>query len=138
MPIKGASLIFSRLRLGDQTLKHRHKIVDRSLAFDVVFFRVPPELVFPDCRLGQIGLLLEIEIDDSGADVGAADIDGENGVMRLEHPGRRQMRGTEQTGLVRIVADRNEVDLDLVCFQNDARRDRSRVRRCGWRESRRR
>ena len=29
------------------------------------------------------------------------------------------MRGAEQTGLVRIVADRNEVDLDLVGFQND-------------------
>ena len=55
---------------------------------------------------------------DAGADIGAADIDAENGFVRLEHPFRREMHGADQAGFVRIVADRDEVDLDAVGFQD--------------------
>ncbi len=84
-----------------------------------VFVGVPPQFVFPDAGFRQIGLLLDVENDDTGPNVGAADIDRQNRVMRLEHPGRRKMRRAQQSGFVRLVADRNQIDLDLVRFQND-------------------
>src|SRR5262249_38880629 len=37
--------------------------------------------------------------------------------MSLEHPGRRQMRGTDQAGLVRVVADDLDLGLDLLVLQ---------------------
>ena len=41
--------------------------------------------------------------------------------MRLEHPARRQMRGADQAGFVRIVADRHQVDRHLVGFEDHRR-----------------
>ena len=76
---------------------------------------------FHDRRLGQVGrLLAELSCDDAGADVGAADIDGENGVVASNIQARRQMRGADQAGFVGIVADRLQVDCDLVGLEDDA------------------
>ena len=85
--------------------------LDRVVALEVLV-AVPPQLELSDLRLGEVGGLLEVELDDAGADVGAADIDGEDGVVRLEDPGRREMHRADQAGLVGIVADRLELDLD--------------------------
>jgi hypothetical protein len=48
---------------------------------------------------------------NAGADVGAADVDGENRVVRLEDPGRREVKRTKESGLIGVMA--NDVDLDL-------------------------
>ena len=38
--------------------------------------------------------------------------------MRLEHPFRREMRGADQPGFVRVIAHRNELDGNLVRFKD--------------------
>src|SRR5262249_10368082 len=53
-----------------------------------------------------------------GTDVGAADIDGNDRVVRLEHPARRQMHGSNQAGFVGVVADGHEIDRHLVRFED--------------------
>jgi hypothetical protein len=39
--------------------------------------------------------------------------------MGLEHPFGRQMRGTDQAGLVGFMADRHQIDGHLVGFEDD-------------------
>src|SRR6185437_2908433 len=48
-----------------------------------LFIAVPPELIFPHLGFCDIGWLIQIEADDAGPDVGAADIDGQDRVMTL-------------------------------------------------------
>ena len=65
-------------------------------------------------RLGQIARFLDVQLDDAGADVGAADVDGEDAVVAGEDPGRRQMDRADQAGLVGMVADRPQLDVVAV------------------------
>ena len=46
---------------------------------------------------------------------------GENGVMSLERPGRRWVRGADQSGLVRIVPDDLKLGLEPLVFQQHRR-----------------
>ena len=53
-----------------------------------------------------------LSLDDAGADVGAADVDGENAVVALQHPRRHEVRGADEARLVGIILD--ELQFDLV------------------------
>ena len=75
--------------------------------------------MLPHAGFRQVGGLLQIEIDHAGADIGAADIDGENGVEALEQPFGREMGGADQARLIRIVADRHQVDRDTIGLEDE-------------------
>src|SRR4029450_14029673 len=85
----------------DEARQHLDTFLLRISAADVVFVGVSPQLEFPDECLRQVARLFQIERDNTGADIGAADVDGENRIVRLEHPTRRQARGPTQTAFVR-------------------------------------
>src|SRR5262247_3755876 len=104
----------------DQLAQHGAQAVDRFLARHLVFVGVAPQLETPYCGFCQLRRLLETELDHAGADVGPADIDGQNGVVALEQPRWRQMCGADQAGLVRVEADGLQVNVDVVGLENDA------------------
>ena len=54
---------------------------------------------------------------DPGADVGPADIDGENRVMRLKHPRRSQLHRANQARLIGIVANNADFGFDVIELQ---------------------
>ena len=121
MPMNGASRRPSFAARLIRPLQHLDELLDRFFALDVLLVGVPPELELPDEGLGKVGCLLEVERDHAGAEVGAADVHRQDRVVRLEHPPRRQMRGADQAGFVRIVADRHQVDRDLVGLEDHRR-----------------
>ena len=84
------------------------------LPLDVLFIPMAPKREFPDFGLGKIGSRLEIELDHPGPDIGAADVCAEDSVKRPEHPRWRQMHGAQESGLVWIIMDRNQLDIDLL------------------------
>ena len=138
MPMKGASLTSSFFATAIRRLSMPARLSTAPSRSRPLVIGVAPELVFPDIGLGQVFGFLHVEMHDAGADIGAADIDAENGFMRLEHPLRREMHGADQAGFIRIVADRDQIDLDAVGFQDHRRCGRSRARRRGSRGSHRR
>src|SRR5262245_142243 len=104
----------------DQPRQHVDELLHGLFARDVLFIGMTPQLELPDFRLGEVARLFQIELDDAGTDVGAADIDGNDRVVRLEHPARRQMHGSNQAGFVGVVADGHEIDRHLVRFEDQA------------------
>src|SRR3954464_11146031 len=73
------------LRPADQLFQHLHQTIHRVVALEL-FVGVTPQLRFPYFGLRKILGALEIEIDDAGTNIGATDVDSQDGVMRLEHP----------------------------------------------------
>ena len=98
----------------NKTLEHIGQRVDSVLPLDVLFIPMAPKREFPDFGLGKIGSRLEIELDHPGPDIGAADVCAEDSVKRPEHPRWRQMHGAQESGLVWIIMDRNQLDIDLL------------------------
>ena len=78
-----------------------------------------PQLGFPHARLGQVRRLLAARFDDAAADVGAADVDGENGVVTFEDPGRGEVQRADQAGVVGVMADRQHLDLEVLVLEDD-------------------
>jgi hypothetical protein len=58
--------------------------------------------------------------DYASADIGAADIDREDGVVALEHPRRHQLHRADQAGCIGIAVRRDESDIDSLGFQDHA------------------
>ena len=112
MPITGASYSLFLSRPVDRALEHLDQRLDGILALDVLLVAVPPQLELHDLRFDQVGRIPRVELDDAGADVGAANIDSEDAVVAFEHPRRQQVRGAEQARLVGVVADQLQLDLD--------------------------
>ena len=102
----------------DQAFEHLDQIFDRVFALHVGLVAVAPQRKFPDIGLGEVGRLFQVEPHDAGANIGAADVDGENRIIGLEHPGRGEVRAAEQARLVRIVVNRHQIDLDLVGLEH--------------------
>ena len=98
---------------GGKLLQHVDECHHSVVAFDVLV-GVAPQLRFDDLCLAKVGCFLEVQLDDACPDIGAADVDGENAVVTLEHPRRQQMRGAYQAGLVGIRADQLEIDVDTL------------------------
>ena len=69
---------------------------------------------FQTFALDRSGRAAQIELHDPGADVGPADIDGEDRVMRLEHPRRSQMHGANEARFIGIVANNADFGFDVV------------------------
>src|SRR5581483_7104488 len=108
------------VRAGNQFFEHADELPDRFVAAKLVI-GVPPQFQFPDFRLREVFGLLQIEVDDTGPDIGAADVDGENRLMTFENPARRQMRGSDQSSFIRIVVNARQLDVDVVCLEQHGR-----------------
>ncbi len=113
MPMNGASLVLGLLGALDEIAQHRgealHGVVARRRR---VVVAMAPEVELPYLGLRKVRRLLQVRQDDAGADVGAADVDREEAVMAGEDPGRREVGGADEAGLVGMVADRRELDVD--------------------------
>jgi hypothetical protein len=84
-------------------------LAHRIFNFQVFFVTVTPELRLPHAGFGQVVLVTEVEVHQSGPDVGTADIDRDDGVVPLDHPWWQEVGRADQTGFVRMVVqlDRN-------------------------------
>ena len=107
---------FFLLRPVDQALQHLDQALDGLLAIEL-FVAVPPQLELPHFGFEQIGGAAQVQLDDSGADIGPADIDREDRVMRLEHPRRGKMSGADEAGFIGIFADDANLGFDVVGLQ---------------------
>ena len=107
---------FLLVRGANEAFEHADQLVHRLVALDLLV-RMAPELRFPDLGLLQLRRFLQIELDHSNPDVGAADIDRKNRVVSLEQPGRRKVPGPDQACFVGMVADRRDLDVDLCGLQ---------------------
>ena len=94
-------------------------MLDGIIAFDL-FIGMPPQLGLDDPGLGEIARLFQIQLDDAGANVGAAYIHSKDALVALEHPRGQEMSGAEQSGFVRVAADKLEIDIDIVSLQQKA------------------
>src|SRR5712671_2925919 len=110
---EGRQLQLLLLGAVDQILEHADQARDRIVALGLVV-AMPPQLRLRDTALRQVMLLLAAQLDDAGAEIAAADIDGEDRVMAGEDPGRRQVDRADEAGLVGMVLDRHQVDVDAV------------------------
>src|SRR5260221_11161939 len=81
---------------------------------------MPPEIELANLGIGQVGRFLGVELDDAGADVRAADIDAQNAVVTGGDPGRRQMEAADKAGIVRMMADRLQLEIVALAFQDDS------------------
>ena len=119
-PITGASDSLLRLAQSSRLVQHLGEAFHGVVALHVLVVAVAPELEVHDARLRQVGVLGDVELDDAGADVAAADVDGEDAVVPFQHPGRQQMRGAEQAGLVGVVADQLQLDGNVIRLEQQA------------------
>jgi hypothetical protein len=94
----------------DFAFKHSGEFRDCVRSAQVFLIAMPPTVQFPDHRLGERRIGLEVELNDAGTKIRPADIRGEDRVVSLEYPRRRQMNGADQAGLVRIVANERQID----------------------------
>jgi hypothetical protein len=78
----------------DQALEHLDQAVNRGIAIKL-FVGAAPELEFRDLGFRRISCTLLIELNDAGSNIGAADVHGQDGIMGLKYPGRRQVHGPE-------------------------------------------
>src|SRR5262245_46708136 len=74
-----------------------------------------------DPGLRESGIALQIQFQQAGTDIRAADIDGKRCIVALENPSRREMRSAKQPGMVGVVAYRSDFHLDLLGLENDRR-----------------
>src|SRR6185503_7378232 len=81
---------------------------------------VPPELQAMDAGVGQITLLLLVELDDPRADVTAADVDRKDAVMASEHPRGNQMDAANESRVIGGMTNRVQVDRVAAPLQGDA------------------
>src|SRR6185437_4745233 len=102
--------------VSDEALEHADEALHRLISLGLVV-AVAPQLELDDAAVGELVLLLAAQLDDAGADVAAADIDGEDRVVAREDPGRRQVDRADEPGLVGMAGDRHEVDVDAVGFE---------------------
>jgi hypothetical protein len=51
----------------------------------------------------------------------AADVYRQNAVVAFEDPGRRKLHHADQPCVIRIVADRHEIDPDIICLEQNLR-----------------
>ena len=103
MPTTGASFRPSFSASCDVLLQHVDEAADRLVALRLLV-AVTPQVGGEDGGLRKILGLFQLGLDDAGADVGAADVDGENAVVPLQHPGRHQVRSADEAGLVGMIA----------------------------------
>src|SRR5437763_14076345 len=75
-------------RVFDEVRQHLDQPLHRLVSVRFVS-GVAPKFGPQYFRLRQVGTLLEHRINDSGTNVGAADINADDAVMAWEHPGRR-------------------------------------------------
>src|ERR1044071_7834089 len=80
----------------DKAFEHLAKPRDRRLALDALFIAVPPQRELPHLGLFECFGFLQVELNDPGADVGAADIHGKYGVEGVKHPAWRQVHRANQ------------------------------------------
>jgi len=78
----------------DQPFQHADQTVYCLLAARLLI-AVPPQLELTDFGFRQIVGIFEIQTNNAGADISAADVNRENRVVGFEHPGRRQVRGAD-------------------------------------------
>src|SRR6185436_7944532 len=83
---------------------------------------VPPELETMHVGIREILLLLllGVELDDTGADVAAADVDREDAVVAGEDPRRDQMDAADEAGVIGCMTNRMQVDRVPATFQDHA------------------
>src|SRR6478736_954444 len=103
----------------DLGIEHLAEPLDCVVAIGLLV-GVAPEFGLPDLGLGEVRRLVLAQLDDAGANIRAADIDGDEAVIGLEDPFRRKMGATDQPGLVGMMADRHKVDTMSVGLQDDA------------------
>jgi hypothetical protein len=109
----------------DEIAQHVDQARDRVVAPRLVV-GMAPYLGCEDTGCREVGCLLEVELDDAGADIGAADIDRQDRVVPGKDPGRRDVSAADQPGLVRIMVDRFQLDagaLDLEPRRRSSDRD---------------
>ena len=83
-----------------------------------------PQLHSVDASLGQIRLLFEVEPHHAGANIGAADIHGEDRIVALNHPRWQQVGGTNKACFVRMVVKQFDCHIDFgLSKENAASRD---------------
>src|SRR6185437_9862203 len=104
--------------LVDQFLEHLDETLHRLLAARFVV-GVAPQVGLPHAGLGKVRRLLAARPDDAAADIGAADVDCENGVVPLEYPRRREVQRADETRFVRMMADRQQLDLEVRGLEDD-------------------
>ena len=63
---------------------------------------------------------MRFSCDHAGTNVRAADIDGQDAVVRLEDPSRAQVgRAPIRPGVVGMIVDWQEIDVDAVSLEQD-------------------
>src|SRR5205807_2320824 len=109
----------------DQLLQHLHNPFYGTFTTRLVI-GVAPEFGFEDAGLRQIGCLPPTRLDHAAADIGAANVNREDAVMGFQYPGWRQMKTADQPGVVRMKADRQQIDFEALRLENDVgARDRN-------------
>ena len=86
IPMNGVRFLSCFSALADQLLQHLDETIDGFIAGHLLVVRVTPQLELRYRGLRKVGGAFAIEIDHAGPDVGAADIDGQDRVVTLEHP----------------------------------------------------
>ena len=84
----------------DQLFDHGRHVRDGIVARRIVLL-VAPQRGFPDARPGDVALL-DLELDDAHAQVGAADVGRDDGVVPVQDPRRRQLEAAQQPCLVDV------------------------------------
>ena len=115
--ISGASLMRAFAALSIERSMDLDQPVDRFLPLGFVL-RMPPQLEGGDLGARQIGRALGVQLDDAGADVGAADVDRQQAAEALVEPRRRQVRAADQARFIGMRADWQQIDLDPLAFQD--------------------
>ncbi len=116
---EGCELHLLLARAVDQLGEHGGNLLDRLVAPGLVV-GMAPDLALPYVGFFDLAALARIEFDNAHPHVGAADVDGEDGIVPCHHPAWGEMYGTDQARFVGIVLDRRKLDFDAVGRQHDA------------------
>jgi len=73
-----------------------------------------PKGRFPDTGSSNIAPL-NLQLHDADAKIGAPDVGGDNGVVAVQHPGRRQLEAAEQASLVRMAGVIVDISMRRPC-----------------------
>src|SRR5260370_21691294 len=99
----------------DQLDRHRRHALRRLIARRFVV-AMPPMQVLPHLGLRQVTFLQD-ELDNADSQIAAADVGGEDRVMTGQHPARRKLHRADQAGLVGMLGDGAQLDLDVLAGQ---------------------
>ena len=120
MPMNGASLTFSVAARSISRFSIPSEIVDGFLALDVALRRhAATTRYFHTQALERSVFLFRLRLTIPALIFGPPISTARIAPCALNIHARREMCGTEQSGFVRFIANWNEVDLYLVCFQDD-------------------